>query len=354
MVVCFSVGFSVLANLVEELAPRTPNANGRSRTGVGSTYPVAVAEAVEELLAGQRLDGHPGEQPRVGLARVRLPAGQLVRLAPRDRPDQELQVVARTRRRPSPGRRAVPGGRRVVRRPARRPGRSARGRRSGPTAGSPCCGRRTGCPATSASRRTSRAATSSRPRPAPGGRRRTGPGRSFGLSPGIWISRLNFGSDRLAMAGWTSAKNAASSQNCSFLYGANGWLWHWAHSSFTPRNSRLAAAARFSGLNSLACTNSERAIGWFDAERLLGPRPANSVGTVKQFADHLVHRRRCPGAVPRIQPSNCGATKLKLRVVVDLRHPRLAEDGREVVQVAGPGEQLVDLLARACPGPCSR
>src|SRR5262249_47594531 len=61
-----------------------------------------------------------------------------------------------------------------------------------------------------------------------------------GLSPGMRISRLYFGSETFAMAGCTSAKNAASSQNCSFLYGANGWLWHWAHSILTPRKSRLA------------------------------------------------------------------------------------------------------------------
>ena len=43
-------------------------------------------------------------------------------------------------------------------------------------------------------------------------------------------------------SGVNSPKNAANSQNCSWVYGANGWSWHWAHSSFTPRNSRLTVA----------------------------------------------------------------------------------------------------------------
>ena len=34
------------------------------------------------------------------------------------------------------------------------------------------------------------------------------------------------------------AKNAAVSQNCFRDQRANGWSWHWAHSIFTPRNSR--------------------------------------------------------------------------------------------------------------------
>src|SRR4029079_19708207 len=68
----------------------------------------------------------------------------------------------------------------------------------------------------------------------------------LGLSPGMPISRLCLGSETLAMAGWTSAKKAASSQNCSFLYGANGWLWHWAHSILTPMNSRLGGGGTVS------------------------------------------------------------------------------------------------------------
>ena len=45
------------------------------------------------------------------------------------------------------------------------------------------------------------------------------------------------------------AKNAAYSQNCCRLQVPEGWLWHWAHSILTPRNSREVLAARFSGLN---------------------------------------------------------------------------------------------------------
>ncbi len=52
--------------------------------------------------------------------------------------------------------------------------------------------------------------------------------------------------------GVTSVKNAANCQNWVRVHLSKGWLWHWAHSSFTPRNSRAVLPARFSGLNSLA------------------------------------------------------------------------------------------------------
>src|SRR5262245_30112843 len=53
-------------------------------------------------------------------------------------------------------------------------------------------------------------------------------------------------------AGWVPTKNAANSQNSSRVHLANGCAWHWAHSSFTPRNTRDAEPARFSALLSAA------------------------------------------------------------------------------------------------------
>jgi hypothetical protein len=53
-------------------------------------------------------------------------------------------------------------------------------------------------------------------------------------------------------SGVNSPKNAANCQNWSRLYAANGWSWHWAHSSFTPRKARVTVAASVSGFTSFA------------------------------------------------------------------------------------------------------
>ena len=72
--------------------------------------------------------------------------------------------------------------------------------------------------------------------PARGGRGPRGPGRSR-----VALARRS-----------TPAKKAASAQNWSRFQCANGWSWHWAHSSRTPRKTRAVLAARFSGLPSFA------------------------------------------------------------------------------------------------------
>jgi len=53
-------------------------------------------------------------------------------------------------------------------------------------------------------------------------------------------------------SGLNSPKKAANCQNCSRVYGANGWSWHWAHSSFTPSSARVTVEPTFSGLTSSA------------------------------------------------------------------------------------------------------
>ena len=185
---------------------------------------------------------HPGEQPRVGLRRrASACCSGWYALLRGDRADQDREVELRRRRTPRPARRAAPGGSAGSRRRVRRPGRRGRGRRSAPTSGSPGCGRRTGCPrrsSTSASslpracrRRTTSASVPSRN---VGGRRSCS---VFGM-----VSRLRsycggsgptkLGGDRRQRG--EPPKNAANSQNCSCVYGANGWSWHWAHSSLTP------------------------------------------------------------------------------------------------------------------------
>ena len=74
---------------------------------------------------------------------------------------------------------------------------------------------------------------------------------------GILIERLSiFSGSGMVNSFWTLSlmpeKNAAMLQNCSRFQSLNGWLWHWAHSSLMPRNSREVLAARFSALASLA------------------------------------------------------------------------------------------------------
>src|SRR5262245_15681803 len=50
----------------------------------------------------------------------------------------------------------------------------------------------------------------------------------------------------------TEEKKAANCQKSSFFHLAKGWSWHWAQPTCTPRKIREVAAARFSGLFSLA------------------------------------------------------------------------------------------------------
>ena len=67
------------------------------------------------------------------------------------------------------------------------------------------------------------------------------------------------------------AKNAANSQNCCrFHEPPRRSLWHWTHSSLTPRKSRVVRAARLSGFRSLAT------------------KKASAPGSVKTAADEPV------------------------------------------------------------------
>src|SRR4051812_31227065 len=84
------------------------------------------------------------------------------------------------------------------------------------------------------------------------------PSRNFALAvfdgPGIAISNglgLVPGPPKIRGLELT-LKNAANSQNWSFDHDANGWAWHWAHSSLTPSTTRAVVAANSSGLPSLA------------------------------------------------------------------------------------------------------
>ena len=45
------------------------------------------------------------------------------------------------------------------------------------------------------------------------------------------------------------AKNAAKLQKSCCEIWSKGWLWHWAHSIRTPRNTREVRAANSSGLS---------------------------------------------------------------------------------------------------------
>src|SRR5262249_42147219 len=46
----------------------------------------------------------------------------------------------------------------------------------------------------------------------------------------------------------TFMKNAAIAQYSSCFQLTNGWLWHWAHSSRTPRNMRVTESVILSGV----------------------------------------------------------------------------------------------------------
>src|SRR5262249_568943 len=67
--------------------------------------------------------------------------------------------------------------------------------------------------------------------------------RASTVLPGPWTR----------IVGGPLVKKAANSQNSvRFQLPPERSLWHWAHSSLMPRNSRAVVAARFSGLPSLA------------------------------------------------------------------------------------------------------
>ncbi len=191
--------------------------------------------------------------------------------------------------------RAVRGGSAGCSRPVRRPGRGCRSRRSAPTSGSPCSGRSTGCSRSSASRRVPAAAC--------------GPSLQFGSVPSknrattllsVFGIVMRFLSDcgwtgptkpgRFAGSGFISAKNAANSQNCSRVYGANGWSWHWAHSSFTPRNSRLTADPMFSGRGLVRLIEADER----EAVRVARVRPARTgtAGSATFTVNGTVSKRR--------------------------------------------------------------
>src|SRR5262245_22705053 len=81
------------------------------------------------------------------------------------------------------------------------------------------------------------------------------------LVSGIFSERTSIASTgarrmRMLSTGCRPAKNDAYSQNWLRFQVSNGWLWHWAHSIFTPRNNRDVAAATISGRNSLTIRNA--------------------------------------------------------------------------------------------------
>src|SRR5439155_9801378 len=50
----------------------------------------------------------------------------------------------------------------------------------------------------------------------------------------------------LGLSGWTFEKNAAMPQYSVCFHSVNGWLWHWAHCSCTPRKLPLTLSVSLS------------------------------------------------------------------------------------------------------------
>ena len=77
-----------------------------------------------------------------------------------------------------------------------------------------------------------------------------------GPSTGFWVLRSrgwNVPSPSLTprRLEWTPPKKAARPRKSSCFQGWNGWSWHWAQSSRTPRNARATRAASALGVGAL-------------------------------------------------------------------------------------------------------